>query len=177
MTASMELKGFPSLKPAFVVKAKIGNVSPIGTIHTGQSAIHFEVAHGTIESVPGFAPAFNGILTFGADWFTMDHDRQHARVDIRLIAKTEKGHTLDIRSGGVMEMSRSVEKIFLLDPDAKTTRFGFSTSWVTLNVSDRSLKALENGTFVGNSRMIVDQSRGVTVEARYSLVVPSTSEE
>jgi hypothetical protein len=119
------------------------------------------------------------------------------------------GDTLDIRSGGVMQMSREVEKIFLLDPDAKTTRFGYSSkyqssnhfpvfclvhivadklrllsvpaSWVTLNVSDRSpgrsLKLLENNTFVGNSRMIVDGSGSCTVEARFSLVVSSTSED
>ncbi|KAK4240601.1 hypothetical protein C8A03DRAFT_31307 [Achaetomium macrosporum] len=173
---STELTGFPSLKPAFVIKAHIGNINPLGTIHTGQTSIHFEVASGTIETVPGFEPAFKANVTFGADWFTIDYDKKYGRVDIRAIAKTEQGHPIDIRSQGVIEMSPPMAKIFSMDPEMKTTPFGFTTAWATLTVADPALKALESSTFVGNSRMIVDQT-GVTVEVRQSLVVPSTINE
>jgi hypothetical protein len=37
--------------------------------------------------VPGFEPAFKANVSFGADWFTIDHDNKFGRVDIRAIAK------------------------------------------------------------------------------------------
>ncbi|KAK6071769.1 hypothetical protein SCUP234_04648 [Seiridium cupressi] len=84
---SEQRSGFPELKPAFIIKARVGNVNPFGVTHTGSKAVHIEVGSGTIETVPGFEPAFKAELNFGADWFTIDHDAKYGRVEIRAIAK------------------------------------------------------------------------------------------
>ncbi|EAQ92003.1 hypothetical protein F5144DRAFT_607619 [Chaetomium tenue] len=173
---SAQLTGFPTLKPAFVIKANIGAVSPVGLIHTGSTSLHFEVTSGTIETVPGFEPAFKAEVKFAADWFTIDHDKKNGRVDIRCIAKTAEGHAIDLRSQGVIELAPPMAKIFSMDPEMKTTPFGYTTAWATMTVADPALKSLESSTFVGNSRIIVAET-GITIEVRQSLVVPSTVDE
>ncbi|KAI9730789.1 MAG: hypothetical protein M1818_008069 [Claussenomyces sp. TS43310] len=173
---SAKVSGFPSLEPAFIIKGRISNVSPLGLIHSGSKAVHFEVSSGTIESVPGFEPAFKSEITFGADWFSIDHDAKYGRVDIRAIAKTQEGFAIDVRSQGVIQLAPPMAKIFNMEPDMATVPFGMTTSSATLVVADPALKVLENSVFAGNSRMIVDQ-QGVTVEVRQSLVVPSTDKE
>ncbi|KAH9209735.1 hypothetical protein DL95DRAFT_476503 [Leptodontidium sp. 2 PMI_412] len=173
---SAQLSGFASLKPAFVIKGRISNVSPLGLTHSGSKSVHFEVSSGTIESVPGFEPAFQSELTFGADWFSFDHDLKHGRVDIRAIARTKQGFSIDLRSQGVIELAPPMAKIFNMEPDMVTVPFGMTTSWATMVVADPALKFLENSVFVGNSRMIVDE-QGVSIEVRQSLVVASTDAE
>ena len=42
---------------------------------------------GTLETVPGFEPAFKANVNFGADWLSFDADGEHARIDLRGIAK------------------------------------------------------------------------------------------
>ncbi|KAK9414816.1 putative Lipid/polyisoprenoid-binding YceI-like domain-containing protein [Seiridium unicorne] len=173
---SEQRSGFPELKPAFIIKARVGNVNPFGVTHTGSKAVHIEVGSGTIETVPGFEPAFKAELNFGADWFTIDHDAKYGRVEIRAIAKTTEGFPIDLRSQGVIELTPPMAKIFGMEPDMATVPFGSSTSWATLTVADPALKSLENGLYAGNSRMIVDEN-GLTVEVRQSLIIASTAEK
>ncbi|KAI1338296.1 hypothetical protein F5Y15DRAFT_424989 [Xylariaceae sp. FL0016] len=42
---------------------------------------------GTIESVPGFEPAFKATVNFGADWLSFDPDGTHGRIDLKGMAK------------------------------------------------------------------------------------------
>lgn len=42
---------------------------------------------GTIETVPGYEPAFKATVNFGADWLRFDPDGSHGRIDLRGIAK------------------------------------------------------------------------------------------
>jgi hypothetical protein len=37
--------------------------------------------------VPGFEPAFRATVIFGGDWFSLDADGKHGRVNFRGIAK------------------------------------------------------------------------------------------
>lgn len=49
-----------------------------------------EVPSGTIETVPGFEPAFRADVVFGGDWFSLDADGKYGRVNFRGIAKYVK---------------------------------------------------------------------------------------
>lgn len=42
---------------------------------------------GTMESVPGFVPAFKANVNFGADWLSFDPDGKHARIDLKGMAR------------------------------------------------------------------------------------------
>ena len=79
--------------------------------------------------MPGFEPAFKAEVKFAADWFTIDHDKKNGRVDIRCIAKTAEGHAIDLRSQGVIELAPPMAKIFSMDPEMKTTPFGYTSEY------------------------------------------------
>lgn len=128
---------------------------------------------GTIETVPGFEPAFKASVNFGADWLSFDPDGKHARINLRGMAKTEEGHPIDFRYKGVIACASDVMKIFNQDPEMKSVPFGYATGSHTFLVADPKLKDLENSTFVSNGRIIVSET-GLTVETRQSKVVPST---
>ncbi|KAI1738085.1 hypothetical protein F4680DRAFT_427088 [Xylaria scruposa] len=166
------LNGFPSLVPALITKVNITQVNDIGKIHTGAHETHYAVNDGTIETVPGFEPAFKAKVVFGADWFRVDADGNHARIDLRGIARSENGCTIDFRAAGVVDMTTEIRKILSGDPSAATIPFGSITASHTFLVADPALKIFENGIFVSNTRFITSDT-GIIVETRQSLVVAS----
>ncbi|KAI1387730.1 uncharacterized protein F4822DRAFT_291171 [Hypoxylon trugodes] len=171
------LAGFAALKPAIISKVHVdlAKIHPFGTALNGSKLIHFECPTGTIESVPGFEPAFKATVTFGGDWFSMDADGQHGRVDFKGIAVTEDGHQIDLRTYGIVTMGPEASKVFNLQPDMCTVPFGYIPAKSEYIVSDPKLKFLESSVLVGNARVIVDET-GVTVENRQSLVLATEAE-
>ncbi|KAI1879708.1 hypothetical protein JX265_002662 [Neoarthrinium moseri] len=171
------LKGFAALKPAVISKVNVDvtKIHPFGAAHNGSRLTHFECPTGSIESVPGFEPAFKADITFGGDWFSMDADGEHGRVDFRGIARTEDGNEIDVRVFGIVKMGPEASKLFNLQPDMATVPFGWITAKAEYIVSDPKLKVLENSILVGNASAIVD-ANGVTIENRQSIVVATTAE-
>ncbi|KAL9124509.1 MAG: hypothetical protein Q9217_006163 [Psora testacea] len=174
MAVQEELSGFPTLKPAIITKVDIADVHDLGTIHNGSKLTHYSTPTGTIESVPGYEPAFKAKVDFGADWLSFDPDGNHARIDLKGMARTEQGHAIDFRYRGVIKMPPEVGKLFNGDPTMVTVPFGHATGSHTFYVADPALKDLENSVFVSNGRIIVHE-KGLTVETRQSLVVASTA--
>ncbi|KAI1746504.1 hypothetical protein F4782DRAFT_63849 [Xylaria castorea] len=170
------LSGFPSLVPAMITKVNIVGINDFGKIHTGSHQTHYEVPTGTIETVPGFEPAFKAKVVFGADWFTVDPDGSHSRIDLRGIARSESGHAIDFRAAGVVKMNPDIHKILSGDPSMASIPFGSITASHKFLVADPAMKIFENGVFVSNSRFIVSKT-GLIVETRQSLVVASTDKE
>ncbi|KAK1979460.1 hypothetical protein LZ30DRAFT_596845 [Colletotrichum cereale] len=173
MTQAQTPSGFPTLQPALITKVHIGELNDIGVTHNGSRLMHFATPTGTIETLPGFEPAFKAEVNFGADWLSFDPDGTHGRIDLRGIAKTEAGHSIDFRYQGIIEMAPGVKKIFEMQPDAATVPFGFATGQHQFLVADPALKKLENSVFVSNGRIKVHE-KGLTVETRQSLVVAAT---
>ncbi|KAI4087630.1 MAG: hypothetical protein LQ339_008865 [Xanthoria mediterranea] len=171
---SEELSGFPTLKPAIVTKVDIRDVHDLGTIHNGSKLTHYGTPSGTIETVPGYEPAFKANVDFGADWLSFDPDGKHARIDLRGMARTEQGQAIDFRYTGVIKMPPEVQKIFNMDPNMATVPFGHATGSHSFLVADPALKDLENSVFVSNGRIKVTEN-GLVVETRQSLVVASTA--
>ncbi|KAL9597891.1 MAG: hypothetical protein Q9219_004844 [cf. Caloplaca sp. 3 TL-2023] len=166
--------GFPSLTPAIIIKLNVANANPHGVIHTGSTFTHFDCPTGTIESAEGFSPAFKAEVNFGADWCTFDADRQHGRLNLKVVARTtEGGASISLDYNGVMRMDEATWKVFTMQPDAKTMAFGNATGTCRFLVGDEKLKALENSVFAGNGRIVVGE-QGLMAESRLSQVVSST---
>ncbi|RKU46354.1 hypothetical protein DL546_001778 [Coniochaeta pulveracea] len=130
-----------------------------------------EVPSGTIETVPGFEPAFKATVVFGADWFSTDADGKHGRVDFKGIATTEDGHVIDVRTKGIIDMTApAAAKVFTLQPDMASVPFGHAAANVEYLASDPKLKFLEYSYFVGSAQIIIDE-QGVTLGNRQSIVL------
>ncbi|KAI9370400.1 hypothetical protein BJX61DRAFT_96107 [Aspergillus egyptiacus] len=172
---SPPIVNFPSLQPALVWKVNAGAAHPVGPRHSGSTLIHFETPTGTIETVEGFEPQFKGKVVFGADWLEFDPDQKHARINMKAVATTDEGKEISFGYTGVIDTNEAVMKIFNMAPDSVSVPFGFSTGAHSYLSGDPALKELENMTFVGNGRLLVDeQTRVITVESRVSKVVPAT---
>ncbi|TAQ89192.1 hypothetical protein B7494_g2483 [Chlorociboria aeruginascens] len=165
-----KLVGFPSLTPAFIAKMHVTTVSDVGVTHFGNRLTHFETSSGTIESVPGFTPAFKANIIFGADWLSFDPDGKFGRINLKGIAKTtEEDLTIDFGYTGVIEMTPEVTKIFTMNPEMKTAPFGHAMGSWTILTADPKLKILENSMWTSSGRIIVAPT-GLTVESRVSHV-------
>ncbi|KAI4201013.1 MAG: hypothetical protein LQ346_002255 [Caloplaca aetnensis] len=180
---SPPLSGFPTVTPAVVIKLNVANANPHaytdnlllvpGVIHTGSTFTHFDCPSGTIESAEGFSPAFKAKVNFGADWCTFDADKEHGRLNLKVVARTEEGTSISLDYNGVIRMDEAAWKVFTMQPDAKTMAFGAATGSCHFVVGDEKLKALENNVFAGNGRIIVGEN-GLVAESRLCQIVPST---
>ncbi|KAH8645852.1 hypothetical protein BGZ60DRAFT_424898 [Tricladium varicosporioides] len=170
----MALINFPSLKPAIVCKVNVGAAHPVGTRNSGATLIHFETPTGTLETVEGFEPKFSAKVVFGADWLAFDPDKKHARINLKAVAVTEEGISIDFGYQGIISLNDAVMSIFNMEPDSVSVPFGFSTGVHTFQSGHPTFSGLENSTFAGNGRMLVHEDRSITVESRISLVVPAT---
>ncbi|KAL2831377.1 hypothetical protein BDW59DRAFT_130693 [Aspergillus cavernicola] len=164
--------GYPALKPAIITKVHVDvtKIRPYGVSHTGSTLTHFEVPSGTVETAPGFEPAFSANIVFGGDWFSLDADGKHGRVNFRGIAKTDDGQVIDIRTFGIVDLVPAAAKVFTLQPDMASVPFGHAAARTEYLVSDPKLKFLESSFFVGNAQIIIDEN-GVTIENRQSIVI------
>ncbi|KAL9030776.1 MAG: hypothetical protein Q9196_001126 [Gyalolechia fulgens] len=167
------LTGFPSVVPAIIIKLNVANANPHGLIHTGSTFTHFDCPTGTIESAEGFSPAFKAEVNFGADWCTFDADKQHGRLNLKVVARTTDGACISLDYQGVIRMDEAAWKVFTMQPDAQTMAFGQATGTCHFVVGDEKLKALEDNVFAGNGRIIVGE-KGLTAESRLCQVVSST---
>lgn len=77
--------------------------------------------------MPGFEPAFKADVNFGADWLSFDPDGQHARINLKGMARTVEGQSIDFRYKGVIKMAADVKKIFEMSPEMKTVPFGYAS--------------------------------------------------
>ncbi|KAL9014474.1 MAG: hypothetical protein Q9173_000884 [Seirophora scorigena] len=167
------LSGFPTVTPAVVIKLNVANANPHGIIHTGSTFTHFDCPSGTIESVEGFSPAFKAKVNFGADWCTFDADKEHGRLNLKVVARTDEGASISLDYNRVIRMDEAAWKVFTMQPDAKTMAFGAATGSCHFVVGDKKLKALENNVFAGNGRIKVGEN-GLVAESRFCQIVPST---
>lgn len=123
--------------------------------------------------MPGYEPAFEANVSFGTDWLSFDPDGEYARINLKGMARTEAGHSIDFRYKGIIKMAPNVKKIFEMQPDMATVPFGYATGAHSFLVADPALKDLENSTFVSNGRILVHEN-GLTVERRQSKVLAAT---
>ena len=82
-----------------------------------------EVPQGTIESVDGYEPAFRANVNFGADWSRFDADQTHARLQLKIVGRTEEGSSISLDYNSIMRVDEAVAKVFGMQPDAESLPF------------------------------------------------------
>ncbi|KAL4993014.1 hypothetical protein BDV10DRAFT_198666 [Aspergillus recurvatus] len=170
--------GFPSLRPAYILKAnhglRVAFGDKIGRVQSGSEFTHYSTPEGTISTVAGFCPVLNAEVVFAGDWLYFDADKQHARMNVKGVARTVDGDGINFSYFGVSRVSPELTAIFSGQP--RTIPFGLSTTHNTFEVGSPSLKELENSTWVGNGRFKSDDGK-LLVEIRISQVVASNDME
>ncbi|KAL4784745.1 hypothetical protein BJX76DRAFT_356731 [Aspergillus varians] len=164
------LSGFPSLRPAYVLKLLVGEGNPVGPLQSGSEFIHYSTPSGTITTTPGFAPEVSAEVVFAGDWLYFDADKQHARMNVKGVARTPEGEGINFAYSGVSKVSPELAEIFSGKP--QTVPFGLSTVTPVFEVGSPRLKDLENSTWVGNGRFLEEGGK-LFVEVRIAQVVAS----
>ncbi|KAH8596282.1 hypothetical protein B0O99DRAFT_620006 [Bisporella sp. PMI_857] len=170
---------YPTVVPAINQLVDVVAKRVVGVRENGPTLIHFEFGKGTLETVEGWAgPAFKAEIIHGADWLSFDSDEKHAHIDVKAVAVTEDGSTINFPYHGVVTLDAAVLSIFNMEPTSKTIPFGASTNTHYFHSGGKGLEGLENMTFIGNSRMTVnDETRQIQVETRISQVIAATGME
>ncbi|KAL3459592.1 hypothetical protein BJX64DRAFT_291098 [Aspergillus heterothallicus] len=167
---SRPLTGFPTLRPAYVLKLLVGEGNPVGPVQSGSEFIHYATPGGSITTIPGFTPAVDAQVLFAGDWLYFDADKQHARMNVKGVARTLDGEGINFSYSGVSRTSPELAEIF--GGKALTVPFGLSTMGVHFEVGSDRLKELENSTWIGNGRFIGEDGKTL-VEVRIAQVVAS----
>ncbi|KAL3473114.1 hypothetical protein BJX99DRAFT_261659 [Aspergillus californicus] len=162
--------GFPTLRPAYILKLLVGEGNPVGPVQSGSEFIHYATPDGTIATIPGFTPEVNARVLFAGDWLYFDADKQHVRMNVKGVARTLEGEGINFSYSGVSKVSPELEGIFGGRP--QTVPFGLSTLNMLFEVGSDRLKELENSTWIGNGRFLYEDGK-VLVEVRIAQVVAS----
>ncbi|CAG8904555.1 unnamed protein product [Penicillium egyptiacum] len=202
-----QLSGFPTVRPAYILKLQVGEGQPVGTetslpiahvtgsqsnhvavgeTSSGSTFVHYVTPGGSISTVDGFSPSIDAEVVFAGDWLYFDPDQQHTRMNVKGVARTTEGEVsfkeafnktqltnhqgINFAYSGVSGVSPDLGAIFQGQP--KTIPFGLSTVNPTFEVGHPRLRLLENSTWVGNGRFLLDGDK-LYVEVRISLVVAS----
>ncbi|KAL2862202.1 DUF3237 domain-containing protein [Aspergillus lucknowensis] len=163
-----QMSGFPTLRPAYILKLRVGEGNPVGAVQSGSEFVHY--AKGTISTIPGAAPEVNAQVLFAGDWLYFDPDKQHARMNVKGVARTLRGEGINFSYSGVSKVTPELAGIFSGQP--RTVPFGLSTMRVIFEVGSERLKELENSTWIGNGRFLYEEGK-LLVEVRIAQVVAS----
>lgn len=79
---------------------------------------------GVIESVGNFEPKFKFKIINGIDFFTVDADQTHGRVDVHCTLADDEGRSARFTGEGVVKLTPEVLALVYSQPDAKTPPFG-----------------------------------------------------
>ena len=72
----------------------------------------------------GFEPAFKASVNFGADWSSFDADQRHARLQLKVVGRTDEGSSISLDYNSIMRVDEAVAKVFTMQPNAKSLPFG-----------------------------------------------------
>ncbi|GAO51409.1 hypothetical protein G7K_5511-t1 [Saitoella complicata NRRL Y-17804] len=132
----------------------------------------------TLSGIRIFVPVSGGTLkgpdieaeilpVGGGDWLSLNPDQGHARLDVRLIARTSQNELLYAYYPGHLPFTPNIGAIAGGDKEAKSTGFddtGLLTQ-ITIETGSERLAWMNKGTFVGKGRFLVGEGSGVaTVE-------------
>ncbi|CAO1601724.1 hypothetical protein XANCAGTX0491_005367 [Xanthoria calcicola] len=172
-TSSASPPGFPSLQPAYYCRlnVKAEEMCPIGDIYSGSKSVYVPTMTGHIKSVDGFEPKVDAQVVGGGDFLYFDPSNEHARVNVKGVAKSDAGSIFTFGYTGCININEDIGKIFSGVP--LSIPFGQSTTNHYFETGDLKYKALENCTWSGNGRFVFENG-GLSVESRISQVVPST---
>ncbi|KAF2672471.1 hypothetical protein BT63DRAFT_477234 [Microthyrium microscopicum] len=142
------MSGFPSLKPAFTVRAKIDPGWSVGSASRGTPLTVVPMVGGTVKSEPGFEPAVDAELHgVGYDYIRGDATGGHLRLDVRSQLKTKDGELVAMYYKGPMFTSPAVMRVLTHAEDMKTTEYGDSFMTFEFETGSEKYKELETMVF------------------------------
>jgi len=165
------MSGFPSLKPALTVRAKIDPGWKVGSLAKGTPLTVVPMVGGTVKSEPGFEPAIDAELYgVGYDYIRADAKGDHLRLDVRAQLKTKDGELIAMYYKGPLFLSGGVVKALTGAADAKTTDYGDSFIIFEFETGSEKYKSLETTVFCAAGHFDLD-GEGLVVEYKVSQLV------
>lgn len=149
----------------------VGSPTHIGALSNGPSLVHLSFVPNTgfIKSEPSYPIQLDAVFTHGADYIKVDATGKHARLEVQSTATSPQG-ALRYNYTGTADLSSPAGKVLRGDADAATTDFGGIFAQAKFETGVPELKELENKTFVGSGRFILEEGKGVVVEYKVSEV-------
>jgi len=170
------MSGFPSLKPAITVRAKLDPGLSIGSFSRGTPLTVVPMIGGTVVTEPGFTPALNAeLFGVGYDYIRSDNNGGHMRLDVRAQLKTHDGELIAMFYKGPLFVSKAVEKALTGAKDRATTPYGDSFMTFEFETGSPKYKALETMVFCAAGHFDLDSgdpsNPDLVVEYKLSQVV------
>jgi len=166
------MSDFPSLQPAFTVRAVIDAPLAVGGT-TGTPLNIVPMISGTVKSEPGFEPALDAQLHgVGYDYIHNDASGETMRLDVRSQVKNQDGTLLAMYYKGAVTLTDGVKAVLSGHPDGGTTPFGDSFTIFTFETGNSAYKALENGVYVAAGHFVKEPGdKDLIVEYKVSRVL------
>ncbi|MCJ1355905.1 MAG: hypothetical protein MMC33_005898 [Icmadophila ericetorum] len=167
------MSDFPKLQPAMTVLVSIDAPLGIGSHSKGTPLAIVPMTGGTVVTEPGFEPKLDAeFVGTGNDYIHNDPDNGRMRLDAHGVVKDKSsGSMIYLSYTGIVDITPELGAVLGGSPDAKTTDFGNSFIHMKFETGDPSLKALEQGVFVGAGRFRYENGKPVVVEYKLSKVV------
>ncbi|KAI0476267.1 hypothetical protein GGR56DRAFT_462379 [Xylariaceae sp. FL0804] len=172
------VESFPTLKPAFVVKATgITEKFPVGDVYTGGNLIAVPFYKGTVESIGDFDPKFKFKVSSGCDYFKIDAGATHGRLIVKVIFTDDEGRSVVMEAFAITELNDTVMPILMGQPGAGDAPWGYSMEQVRFEAGHEYYKSLEHKLFVGSQRFTTGPDGSLQVEIRASQIISGTGTE
>jgi len=170
------MSGWPGLRPAITVRAKLDPGLSIGSFSRGTPLTVVPMVGGTVRSEPGFEPALDAeLFGVGYDYIRSDASGGHMRLDVRAQLKTKDGELIAMYYKGPLFVSKAVEKALTGAKDRKTTAYGDSFMTFEFETGSPKYKALETMVFCAAGHFDLDsgdpQNPDLVVEYKLSQAI------
>ncbi|KAK4162145.1 hypothetical protein QBC43DRAFT_322467 [Cladorrhinum sp. PSN259] len=163
------MSGFPTLVPAFTAKIAINAPSLVSPTLRHVPIIP-EIS--TLVSEPSYSIAVDAVLLQGADFIRTDPDGRHVRLEVQSLAKDKTtGGFIRFNYTGTVNIEGPNGKVLKGEKDAATTEFGGAFTQVVFESSAPELAALQEKTYVGSGRFVLEEGKPPVVEYKISEVV------
>ncbi|EFQ35944.1 uncharacterized protein GLRG_10823 [Colletotrichum graminicola M1.001] len=170
-------ESFPTTQPAFRLTSHFKDKHPCGDVYTGSTLIGVPLlAGGTVKSVGDFQPRCNFTIASSTDYFTVDADKTHGRIDAQAILVDEEGRAVRLRIDGVVALNEHTLPLIQNEPNAANSPFGYGVEFLKFETGHEMYKPLESMRFAGSQRFVYLDGVRTGVEVRISRVVSGTGE-
>ena len=124
---------------------------------------------GSVKSEPGYPVKLDAVFAHGADYIKVDGDGKHARLEVQSVLHAPEG-ALRYNYIGTVDLTGPAGKVLRGEADAATTDFGDIFAQPKFETGVPAFKELENKTFVGSGRFIIEKGKPIVVEYKLSEV-------
>ncbi|KFY96421.1 hypothetical protein V498_02703 [Pseudogymnoascus sp. VKM F-4517 (FW-2822)] len=117
--------GFPTLVPAFTLKANIkGHPATGATSRHPEGISVVDITSGSLISADNYPIKLNAVFLSGSDYIKPDTSGAFLRLDVKSLLKDESGALITLYYTGHIETTEAIMKALSGAPDAKTVEFG-----------------------------------------------------